>query len=147
MSAARAYFLSSSSLAGTNSIRTGMRWTTLVKLPVALSGGSRALVAPVASLMLWTWPLKMRAGERVYLDLRRLARLDIAKLGFLEVRGDINIIALGHGHDGLPRRQRRADIDRLLDDRARRSARRYTCHLPSPAALCKRGFRLTRPAR
>jgi hypothetical protein len=33
---------------GSNSIRTGMRCTTLVKFPVALSGGSRAKVDPLA---------------------------------------------------------------------------------------------------
>ena len=33
---------------GSSAIRTGTRCTTLVKLPVALSGGSRAYFAPVA---------------------------------------------------------------------------------------------------
>ena len=36
--------------------RTGMRWTTLVKLPVALSGGNSENFAPVAGLRLSTWP-------------------------------------------------------------------------------------------
>ena len=37
-------------------IRTGTRCTTFVKLPVALSGGSRANRAPVAGLTLSTVP-------------------------------------------------------------------------------------------
>src|SRR5260370_1088241 len=39
-----------------NSIRTGMRWTTLVKLPVALSGGSSANCEPLAGAIRSTRP-------------------------------------------------------------------------------------------
>ena len=37
-------------------MRTGIRCTTFVKFPVALSGGSSANFAPVAELMLITLP-------------------------------------------------------------------------------------------
>src|SRR5690349_20033642 len=39
-----------------------MRWTTFVKLPVALSGGSSENVAPVAGLRLSTLPWNLRPG-------------------------------------------------------------------------------------
>src|SRR6202043_3761850 len=39
-----------------SAIFTGMRCTTLVKLPVALSGGSSANSWPLAGAMLSTWP-------------------------------------------------------------------------------------------
>ena len=43
-------------------IFTGTRWTTLVKLPVALSGGSRANRAPVAAASDSTRPWKVTPG-------------------------------------------------------------------------------------
>src|SRR2546427_7866867 len=43
-------------------IRTGIRCTTLVKFPVALSGGSSENFAPVAGERLSTCPLKCRPG-------------------------------------------------------------------------------------
>src|SRR5439155_21219699 len=43
-------------------IRTGMRCTTLVKLPVALSGGSSENFAPVAGDRLSTCPFTCRPG-------------------------------------------------------------------------------------
>ena len=43
-------------------IRTGTRWTTLVKLPVALSGGRSAKRAPVAGLRLSTLPWKVMSS-------------------------------------------------------------------------------------
>src|ERR1700739_1199106 len=41
---------------GSRTIFTGMRCTTLTKLPVAFSGGSRLTTAPVAPAMESTWP-------------------------------------------------------------------------------------------
>ena len=48
---------------GSKAMRTGMRWTTLVKLPDEVSLGSREKVAPVAGEMLSTWPLKVWPGK------------------------------------------------------------------------------------
>ncbi len=45
-----------------NTIFTGTRWTTLVKLPVALSGGSSEKRAPVAAASDSTWPWKVTPG-------------------------------------------------------------------------------------
>ena len=44
-------------------MRTGMRWTTLVKFPVALSGGSRAKVAPLAGERRATRPCRTTLGN------------------------------------------------------------------------------------
>src|SRR5271154_4941822 len=46
-----------------NTIFTGTRWTTLVKFPVALSGGSSAKVLPVPVDQLSTWPVSLRSGK------------------------------------------------------------------------------------
>src|SRR2546426_5600128 len=46
----------------TGRMRTGTRCTTLVKFPVALSGGSSENRAPVAGEMLSTWPRKCAPG-------------------------------------------------------------------------------------
>ncbi len=43
-------------LSPSSTILTGMRCTTLVKLPVALSGGSSANSWPLAGARLSTWP-------------------------------------------------------------------------------------------
>src|SRR5262249_40924485 len=48
---------------GSNSIRTGTRCTTLVKLPVALSGGSKANVDPLAGETRSTWPRRVTSGN------------------------------------------------------------------------------------
>lgn len=43
-------------------IRTGIRCTTLLKLPVALSGGISEKVAPEAGEKLSIFPVKLRLG-------------------------------------------------------------------------------------
>src|SRR5262249_50995851 len=48
---------------GSSTILTGMRWTTLVKLPVALSGGSSENCAPEAGDQLSTWPCRTTPGK------------------------------------------------------------------------------------
>ena len=48
---------------GSSTILTGMRCTTLVKLPVALSGGSRLNCEPLAGAMLSTWPQTVTPGK------------------------------------------------------------------------------------
>ena len=49
-------------LGSVRSIRTGMRWTTLTKLPVAFSGGSIDEAAPVAGANPETRPRTTRPG-------------------------------------------------------------------------------------
>ena len=66
-------------------IFTGMRWTTLVKLPVALSGGSRANSWPLAGARLSTRPLTRDAGEHVDVEAHRLAGLHVGELRLLVV--------------------------------------------------------------
>ncbi len=44
-------------------IFTATRCTTLVKLPVALSGGSRAYCAPEPGAKAWTWPVITWPGK------------------------------------------------------------------------------------
>ena len=44
-------------------MRTGTRWTILVKLPVAFSAGSTLNWAPVAGARLATCPVKVRPGR------------------------------------------------------------------------------------
>src|ERR1700722_5416624 len=48
---------------GSSTIFTGMRCTTLVKLPVALSGGSSANVLPVPGDQLSTCPVSTSPGN------------------------------------------------------------------------------------
>ena len=50
-------------LSASSAIFTGMRCTTLVKLPVALSGGSSANSWPLAGAMLSTWPCTSWPGN------------------------------------------------------------------------------------
>ena len=57
--------LPASGLSGLIRNLTGMRCTTLVKLPVALSGGSRANCAPLAGAMRSTCALMQFARESV----------------------------------------------------------------------------------
>src|SRR5690606_38974685 len=52
--------VASASLSST--IFTGTRCTILVKLPVAVSCGTRLNVAPVFGAMLSTWPFTLRCG-------------------------------------------------------------------------------------
>ncbi len=52
-----------SGLPSSSTIFTGMRCTTLVKLPVALSGGSSANSWPLAGEMLSTCPWKTWPGK------------------------------------------------------------------------------------
>ena len=61
-------------LARSTAMRTGTRCTTLVKLPVALSGGSRAKRAPVAGLSDSTVPWNVTPRIGIHAELDRVAR-------------------------------------------------------------------------
>jgi len=45
-----------------NTIFTGTRCTTLTKLPLAFSGGSRLKAVPLPAWIESTWPRKVRPG-------------------------------------------------------------------------------------
>ena len=92
---------------GSSTIFTGTRCTTLVKLPVALSGGSRAKVLPVPGDQLSTWPVSTRSGNASTVTRARIADPDIGHLGFLVIRDDPDVRQRDRG-DHL-----RADIDEL----------------------------------
>ena len=94
---------------GRSTIFTGMRWTILVKLPVALSGGSSANSWPLAGAMLSTTPCTIVTGEGVDLDLHRLARPHVGELCLLVVRHDVDRV---QRHD---RHQLRAGLHVLAD--------------------------------
>ena len=71
-------------------IRTGTRCTILVKLPVALSGGSRLNWAPLAGAKLSTVPASGWSGIGVDRDLGALPGPHPRQLRLLEIGGDIN---------------------------------------------------------
>ena len=100
-----------------STIFTGMRCTTLVKLPVALSGGSRANSWPLAGAMLSTWPWNS-AREHVDLDLDLLARLHVGELRLLEVRDDVGVGQRNHRHELSARLHILADAQRAVADGA-----------------------------
>ena len=57
-----------------STIFTGTRCTTLTKLPLAFSGGSRLKRDPVAAAMLSTLPVNAAAAVGVHLDRHQLSR-------------------------------------------------------------------------
>ena len=82
---------SSSGWSCSNWIRTGMRCTTLVKLPVALSGGSSANCDPLAGAIRSTRPCSFSPRETVDRDVDWLARLDPRQLRFLVIGDHIDV--------------------------------------------------------
>ena len=92
---------------GSSTIFTGTRCTTLVKLPVALSGGSKAKVLPVPGDQLSTWPVSTRSGNASTVTRAGSPIRTLRHLGFLVVR-DHPDIGQRHRGDHL-----RADIDEL----------------------------------
>ena len=85
--------------ASSSTIFTGMRCTILVKLPVALSGGSSANSSPLAGETLSTWPCSRHPGKPSTLDPRPAGRArTCAKLRFLEVGDDIDGVQRHHRH-------------------------------------------------
>ena len=106
------------SLSRSSAILTGMRCTTLVKLPVALSGGSSANSWPLAGAMLSTWPCTTLAREHVDGDVDRLALAHVGELGFLEVRDHIGAGDRHHRHQLRSGLHVLADAQRAVADHA-----------------------------
>ena len=73
-------------------MRTGTRCTILVKLPVALSGGSSENTEPDAGAKLSTVPSICVPGKRVDRDRHRLARAQSRELRLLEVGVDVDVV-------------------------------------------------------
>ena len=123
-----------------STIFTGTRCTILVKLPVALSGGSSANSSPLAGDRLSTWP-RSRAVKTVDLDLDRLAVADMRELRLLEVRDHVDCI---QRHD---RHQLRAGLHILSDpERARADRAIHRC-LDLRVGKIERGLLSTARAR
>ena len=106
-------------------MRTGMRCTILVKLPVALSGGSKANSRPLAGDTLSTWPCAAPARQSVDRDRNRLAGPHVGELGFLVVRDHISGVQRHHRHQLRARRDilpdpQAAGADRAVDRRGDR---------------------------
>ena len=98
--------------------RTGTRWTILVKLPVAFSGGSRLNTAPAAGETLSTVPTMSVSGKASTFDMHLLTGLQGGELRLLEVGV--------HMHAGQRHQSRKAgaglhigsDLHRLVADDA-----------------------------
>ena len=128
-----------------SAIRTGMRCTTLVKLPVALSGGSSANCEPLAGAIRSTRPRSFSPEKRVDGDVDRLARPDAGQLRLLVVGDDIDV-RQRHDIDEVA-----ADIDVVallhlaLADRRRRTEQRSGCSQagvwPRPASPWRPRYR------
>ena len=83
----------SGSWPASSTIFTGTRCTTLTKLPVAFSGGSRLNRAPVAAAMLSTLPVELAAAVGVDLDRSpRWPGAHVLELRLLEVRRDPDVV-------------------------------------------------------
>ena len=109
---------SASRLPGSSTILTGIRCTTLVKLPVALSGGSSANSWPLAGAMLSTRPRNGWPGKVSTVDLDLLSGPDVGELGLLVVGDDIGRRNRHHRHQLRPRLDILADAQRAGADDA-----------------------------
>jgi len=69
-------------------IFTGTRCVTFTKLPLALSGGSKENLAPVASLRLSIEPLSLRSHFNIYFFTRiKFFQLVLLEIGYYPVSG------------------------------------------------------------
>ena len=109
-----------------NTIFTGIRCTTLTKLPVAFSGGRRLIRAPVAPEMESTRPGNF-PSVHVNLYLGALSRADIPKLRFLEVRDHPHVIQRHDRHETLTGLHDLAQAPHSDSSRLRRPAPRSWC--------------------
>src|ERR1700731_3392502 len=79
----------STTLDASIAILTGMRCTILVKLPVALSGGSSANSWPLVGGDAVDMPLHGSARIGINGDFSRLAGADVGELSLLEIRNHV----------------------------------------------------------
>ena len=122
----------SATAAGT-SMRTGRRWTILVKLPVALSGGSKEKTEPEAGATLTTVALQLVIRIGVDRDGDRLARTQIGELRLLEIRVDIDRVERDEAREPLPGLDQVADLHGAITDHA---VERRADHGKGQVALC-----------
>ena len=115
---ARPQFDARSRSSGSSAIFTGMRCTTLVKLPVALSGGSSANSWPLAGAMLSTWPCTIWPGNMSTAISTALALADVGQLGLLEVGHHIGAGDRHHRHQLRAGLHELADAQRAVADDA-----------------------------
>ena len=101
-----------------STIFTGTRCTILVKLPVALSGGSSANSRPLAGDRLSTWPFSLVPWKLSMVQLDRLAVAHMGELGLLEIGDDIHCIERHHRHQLRAGLHILADPERARADRA-----------------------------
>ena len=104
-------------------MRTGRRCTILVKLPVALSGGSSENTEPEAGATLATRALDVVAGQRVDRDRHRLARAAAGELRLLEVGVDVDVVERHQAGEPLARLHVVADLHGAVADDAVERAR------------------------
>jgi hypothetical protein len=108
----------SGSWPGSSTIFTGTRCTILVKLPVALSGGSRANSRPLAGRQAVDAALQRGRMEAVDLELDRLAVAHMGELGLLEICDDIHRIQRHERHQLGSGLHILSDPERARADRA-----------------------------
>ena len=92
-------------LFGLTRIFTGMRCTTLMKLPVAFCGGSKACREPAGAGDGIDHAFEFLAVG-VHVKTNFLAGDDVGQLGFLEIRGDVHLIERNDGEQQLARAKR-----------------------------------------
>ena len=98
--------------------RTGTRWTTLVKLPVALSGGSSENSSPRRARSTPPTPSIVLPSSASIGDVDLLAGLDVGELGLLEIGVDIGRVERHQRHQPGSRLDELADLGRLVADDA-----------------------------
>ena len=103
--------------AGTR-MRTGRRCTILVKLPVALSGGSSENTAPDAGEKLSTVPSMACSGSASTRNRDLLARPQPRELGFLEVGVDVDRVERHQARQPLAGLHVVAGLHRAVADHA-----------------------------
>ena len=105
-------------------MRTGTRWVTLTQLPLAFCAGSTENSLPVPAPIDATWPLSLRPGIGVELDLGGLADRHLGEVAFLEIGFDPGLAVADNRQHGEPGDRDLADQQAvgLGDDADRRRA-------------------------
>ena len=99
-------------------MRTGTRCTTLVKLPVALSGGISENCAPDAGAIDFDDARHHLRRRGVDGDVDLLARADVAELRLLEIGVDIDAVERNQRHQAHAGLRILTELDRLVADDA-----------------------------